>query len=59
VAGCCNLRWAIRDFTLDVLSLEGKRNVISGLRTTARGFAKRQMKKGESHTLAFAEIILI
>ena len=31
---CCNVRWAVRDFELNVLSLEGERNVVVGLRTT-------------------------
>jgi hypothetical protein len=33
---CCNVRWAVRDFALNVLSHEGERNFVLGLRTTNR-----------------------
>ena len=36
---------AIRDFALNVLSLEGERNVAVGLRTTIKVFAKWVVKK--------------
>ena len=31
---CCNVRSPMRDFELNVLSLEGERNAVLGLRTT-------------------------
>ena len=42
---CCNVQWAVRDFELKVLSLEGKRNFQIGLRTTVQGFALPGIEK--------------
>lgn len=33
---CSNVRWAVRDFALNILSLEGEWNFVLGLRTTLR-----------------------
>ncbi len=33
---CCNVRWVVRDFALNVLLLEGERNFNLGLRTTQK-----------------------
>ena len=31
---CCNVRWVVRDFALNVLSVEGERNFKIGLQPT-------------------------
>jgi len=36
---CCNVQWAIKDFALNILSLEGERNFALGLRTTVRALS--------------------
>jgi hypothetical protein len=33
---CCNVRWAVRDFALNVVSLEVSRVLVLGLRTTVK-----------------------
>ena len=37
---CSNVRWAVRDFALNILSLEGERNFVLGLRTTSRALCR-------------------
>ena len=38
---CCNVGWAVRDFALNVLSLEGERNFVLGFAYNGYGFAMR------------------